>query len=338
MINHEKRQRALAWRNDPNRIPEARLQETAWGVWKEARDAGYLRQVAAEDREKAAAAAGAAAVASPPVAPARPAVEARATLSHGLSGGPVLVEQHRRADPAPNEPGFLGLEPMTALANGQLCAQLGEHTMQVSVVDRAPAWRAGARSGDYLKSIRTIDGAPISLLDFNAMALPAGTNVLLELYREGRGKASGSMTVFATLKAPPKVKAPPRWQARPRVACGKDVSKEKGPWDRYSYEKAMRKHPFVGDLGLRVLMTLLNDYDGPNGAFPGYARLAHDLGRTRRAIIENVERLNWLGVLDKVKFGGAKGGRGRTNRYRPCWPDGWGANVVKLSARHVDKA
>lgn len=74
-------------------------------------------------------------------------------------------------------------------------------------------------------------------------------------------------------------------------------------------------------LGFRMLVRLLRFYDGKNGAFPSYRRLASDMGSRRKATaIEHVQALEWLGVIEIIVGGGRRGLGGSTNRFVLHWP------------------
>jgi len=74
-------------------------------------------------------------------------------------------------------------------------------------------------------------------------------------------------------------------------------------------------------------------YDGENGIYPRYKTIARDVNCKRKATaIENIARLSWLGVIEVVKGAGMKTESGYTNLFVVHWPEGWGDNVVKLTA------
>jgi len=222
--------------------------------------------------------------------------------------------------------GWLGVAPMTIEIDVQLVLALGGiHVRKVMVTRKSPAWKAGARTGDYLQSVSPSPTAEIPFDEFEAMGLPNGTEVYLKLYRP---QHRARMILCAKLCARPEDRALPKWKMRPPVPPGRHVKRN----ERHQYEAAMATHPLMSSLGFRILMRILKKYDGPNGAYPSYETLSRDMSKSRRWVIEQVQRLASIGTLHVVKNGAPTSGRPdrRSNMLRPCWPEGWGANCVGL--------
>jgi hypothetical protein len=235
--------------------------------------------------------------------------------------------------PPPAPPGWCGLEEMTIGVDGQLCVDLaagGLWPTRVIVARGSPAYAAGMRSGDYLLSISPSPIERLSLGQLKALGLPPGTEVFAKFCRPGRGKAHDITTTVLRLRAQPKPKDPPVWKRKPKTACGESVGRS--GQERHRYDRMIREHPLVSALGYRLLAHLLKEYHGPNGAFPSYGRLACEVHCTKRGAIKQLVLLNWLGLVEVIKRGGSGAGRAdrRTNRYRICWPLGYGENVVSL--------
>ena len=94
----------------------------------------------------------------------------------------------------------------------------------------------------------------------------------------------------------------------------------------------MATHRRMSPLGFRILVRMIRYYAGPLGLCPSYASLARDVGCKRRAAIDQVKRLAWLGIVEIKKNAGLRGKGGTTNQFVIHWPELWGNNVVELKA------
>ena len=95
----------------------------------------------------------------------------------------------------------------------------------------------------------------------------------------------------------------------------------------------MALHPHMTALGFKIVARLLMHYDGKYGIYPSYRTIARDVNcRRKKTAMEQIARLSWLGVIEVLKGAGIKTESGRTNRFIVHWPQGWGTNVIKLTA------
>lgn len=197
---------------------------------------------------------------------------------------------------------------------------------KVIIEPRSPARKVGLRSGDYVVSISPSAMEVMSLGDFDAGNFPVGLDAFVRFHRPGENCSGKIQTVIVRLGKRPRVPIVPPWQQMPRVAFGPEVARN----DRARFEAQMTMHPLLPHLGFRILVRLVRYYDGPKGAFPSYATLARDVGCERRAAINQINRLEWLGIVEARRRAGVKGIGGTTNLYVIHWPERWGP-VVKLS-------
>lgn len=93
----------------------------------------------------------------------------------------------------------------------------GYDAQKVFIEPRSPARKADLRTGDYVVSISTSPVADMSLAKFDALGLPAGTEVFVKFVRPGRATRVIRTTIIRLRRQP----GPPRprwWQRGPRVA------------------------------------------------------------------------------------------------------------------------
>jgi hypothetical protein len=243
-----------------------------------------------------------------PMAPRAP---APAASEHSAPAGP------KREARAP-VPGWHGIDVLSIEVDHRLVAELSPDgsAAKIGVAPGTPAARAGLRTGDYVLSAGRYGNAA-SLADFDALCLPAGTEILVRFHRPGRHKAGQVETALLKLRRRRGVSRPRWWQLTPRVEPGPAVGRD----DRSVFEAQMARHPHIKPLGFRMLIRLLRHYDGKHGAFPSYRRLASDVGSGRKATaIEHVKALEWLGVVEIIVGGGRRGLGGSTNRFVLHWP------------------
>jgi len=231
------------------------------------------------------------------------------------------VESDERAEKE-SAPGWHGISAAQIEVDYRLILQLdpsGQAT-KILVAPRSPASEAGLRSGDYLVSIGQSlhDGLPLS--DFDALNLPDGLEVFARYHRPG----GDTRWTIMKLRARPKAKLEVAWQREPKIPFGRELVKS----ERAKFFSQMSTHARMLPLGLRILTRLVQYYDGPLGICPGYSTVAKDVCCTRRAAIEQIARLEWLGIVEIVKHGGKNGNGGRTNLFVVHWPLGWGDRDV----------
>ena len=224
--------------------------------------------------------------------------------------------------------GWHGIVPTSIEVDWRLAAELSPEGQAVKVIvdARSPARKAGLRTGDYVVSVSPSPTDDMSLGDFDGRNLPPGTDVYVKFHRPRKGKTRDVEIAAVRLRKRTLPPQAPKWQQTPRVALGPKVERD----DRSRFEAQMATHPQMAPLGFQILVRLLRHYDGPNGAYPSYSTLARDVGRKRRAVINHIARLEWIGVLEVVRAGGVRKQGGFTNQFIIHWPDGWGCNVVKL--------
>jgi hypothetical protein len=224
--------------------------------------------------------------------------------------------------------GWHGMRVASIEVDWRLIGELTPEGQAVKVVvaARSPASRAGLRTGDYIVSVSPSPTDEMSLADFDARGLPPGSDAYVKFHRPAKGtRREIEIAAIRLRKLPPSPKTPP-WQRTPRIAFGPKVMRD----ERSKFEAQMATHPRMSSLGFRILVRMIRYYDGPLGLCPSYARLARDVGCKRRAAINQINRLGWLGVVDIVKKAGLRGKGGTTNQFTIHWPEGWGDNVVKL--------
>jgi hypothetical protein len=211
-------------------------------------------------------------------------------------------------------PGWSGLSVL-ARANWQLSLALGDGVRQVEVSPRSPAYRAGIRTGNFVRAI-SLDGASgLPLDDLDAVALACGEKIIVQFCRHERGRASGWMPVELTLAAIPRIPTVPAWKKLAPVPCGSRVRR----LERAKFINKMRERPDVTAAMLKALSLALFKYDNEanEGFWPSYERWARDLNCSRRAAIVVVNRLRWIGAI-KMISGPTK--HRSTNLYQVTWP------------------
>jgi hypothetical protein len=229
--------------------------------------------------------------------------------------------------------GWHGMHVAQLGVDWQLVAELTPEgrASKVFVDARSPALKAGLKDGDYVISASCSMAADLSLHDLDRRALPPGTELLVNFYRPGwrRGELR---TAVVRLRKPPGPAKPPAWHSIQRVPLGRAVL----PRDRKRFLAGISKHPGMTPYGCAILQRMLLHYDGPRGIFPAVSTLGKDVGLKERATQYQLDRLEWLGVLERVEYGGrATKQGGRTNRYIVHWPEGWGEDkTVHAGAPH----
>jgi hypothetical protein len=226
--------------------------------------------------------------------------------------------------------GWHGMTPASIEVDWQLAAELapGGQAVKIMVEAGSPARKVGLRSGDYVVSVSPSPTDDMSLAECDARALPPGADVFIKFHRPVRGRTREIQVVVVRLrKRPSPAKAKP-WQERPQVGHGPEVT----PNERKRFLAEMASHPYMTSLGHRILVKLLLHYDGERGIYPSYRTIARDVNSKRKATAsENIVRLGRLGVIEVLKGAGMKTQSGPTNRFIVHWPEGWGANVVKVN-------
>ena len=190
--------------------------------------------------------------------------------------------------------GWLGYERMTIEVDYQFILDLGGTAEQVIVHRGSPLWDARVRTGDFIVSASTSPISDVPLVEFEALQLPAGTEVFVKFCRPGRGKTREITITTARLRARPIAKLMASWKLRPPVDYGLSLERK----DRSRFEADMATNPYLTHLGFRVLVRLLRYYDKPgHGSWPSYQTIARDLRCSRRAAINQVARLERIGIL-----------------------------------------
>jgi hypothetical protein len=224
----------------------------------------------------------------------------------------AAIEAERRAKLPP--PGWSGLSVL-ARADWQLSLQLGDNVRQCDIAPRSPAYRAGIRTGNFVRPIRINGAEGLPVDDLDAVALLAGQKIIVEFCRHDRGRASGWLPVEITLARPPRVPEIPTWKRLAPTPSGQRVRRG----ERTRFLKRMGEHPEVTAIMLKALSLAVFKYDNDAniGFWPSYSTWAHDLGRCRRTVIEIVARLRHLGIL-KVVSGPSS--QRSSNVYQITWP------------------
>jgi len=107
--------------------------------------------------------------------------------------------------------GWHGMTPATLEVDWRLANALspGGQAVKILVDARSPARKAGLRTGDYVVSISPSPTENLSLTDFNALCLPAGSEVFVRFHRPGRERVRDVQTTVLRLREQPTVpKAP----------------------------------------------------------------------------------------------------------------------------------
>jgi Helix-turn-helix domain len=232
----------------------------------------------------------------------------------------AAIETERRAKLPPQ--GWSGLSVL-ARADWQLSLQLGDNVRQCDVAPRSPAYRAGIRTGNFIRPIRINGAEGLPVDDLDAVALPAGQKIVVEFCRHDRGRASGWLPVEITLARPPRVPTIPAWKKLAPTPSGQRVRRV----ERTKFLKRMGEHPEVTAIMLKALNLAALKYDNDRniGLWPSYSTWARDLGRSRRTVIEIVARLRHLGIL-KVVSGPSR--QRSSNVYQITWPGRGPAKTV----------
>ena len=224
--------------------------------------------------------------------------------------------------------GWHGIIVATLEVDWKLALELSPDGLacKVLILPRSPAQKAGLRSGDYVVSASPSPVADMALADLEARALPPGTDVYLKFHRPGWRRLE-IQPALMRLRDPPKPAKSPSWKKFKRVAFGAEVARD----DRRRFLSEMSTHPRMSPLGLKILTRLVLHYDGPNGIYPSYARIARDVRiKQKHTVTENISRLEWLGVVEIERFMGVRTNGGFTNRLRIHWPEGWDTTIVNL--------
>jgi Helix-turn-helix domain len=226
-------------------------------------------------------------------------------------------------------PGWHGMDILSIEVDHRLIAELTPDgsAVKIGVAPGTPAARAGLRTGDYVLTVGQC-GNGVPLGEFERLHLPAYAQIIVRFHRPGHHRAGEAEMKLLKLSRPPGRKRAPWWERFPKAECGREVQPGK---DRAAFAGQMSGHPHMPKVALKILIRLLSYYDGKDGAYPSYSTLARDAGcRRRNTAMENVQALEWLGVLEVRKFEGRvsssaanKRGGGKTNRFVSHWPEGW---------------
>jgi hypothetical protein len=222
------------------------------------------------------------------------------------------IELERRAKQPP--PGWSGLSVLSR-ADWQLSLALGDNVRQVDVAPNSPAWREGIRPGNFIQPI-AVNGAPaLPLEELDAVALRRGDLIVVHFCKHDRGRASGWVPVMLTLAAAPRLAAIPDWKKTPQIPCGRRVQRS----ERVRFLNEMRARTDITAGMYKALATAVFKFDNHHNAgfWPSYASWARELNCSRRAIINIVNRLRWIGVI-KVNCGPTK--NRATNLFTVTWP------------------
>lgn len=202
--------------------------------------------------------------------------------------------------PSPSSmPGYLGLVVRLIDVDWKSVA---EHGPCVIVEVFSPAWKAGARSGDFIESINGI-----TYDAFHSALPPTGTMFHIVVWR----KKLGRLNFVDQLGSAPKRRRE-RYANTPTISPGKPVTKKERP---IFVQGFISKHPNLKALDTRLLSLLLN-YEGSEGIFPKRRTLTRDLTCSLSTVDRTIQRCKQAGVL-RVESG--KPYR-RPNRYFVTWP------------------
>jgi hypothetical protein len=254
-----------------------------------------------------------------------------------ISGDPLtaLLDDPKNIDAAIEQErlgkaplGWLGVAVL-ARANWQMSLALGDGFRQVEVHLKSSAYRhAGLRTGDFLKPVKVNGAAGVPVEEFDSLALPCGTKVILEYYRHGTGRASGWLIGEATLTRPPRVPAVPEWKQLPQVACGRRVQKKDRSKFIATISKPSQRRDFTPAMVRAVTVLALRfDNDEHEGFWPSYATMAREFGCSRRHAVTLIARLRWAGVIKVVEGPTAQR---PSNLHQLTWP---GRGQVALPRR-----
>jgi hypothetical protein len=195
--------------------------------------------------------------------------------------------------------GYLGLDERKIGVDWNAVA---EHGPCVTVWIHSPAWRAGLRSGDFIRSINKI-----SLDAFLAAPPPPGTRFEVVAWRLGFGELS-VQGKLGTIPNPPKRSD---WRA-PLAKAGKRLEKKERPAFIHGF---LADHKGLEAIDVRLVLVLLN-YEGPIGIIPRRGRLARDMHCSLSTVDRAIARCKAEGIL-RVESG--KHLR-RSNTYFVTWP------------------
>jgi hypothetical protein len=223
------------------------------------------------------------------------------------------IDAERRAKQPP--PGWSGLSVLSR-ADWQMSLSLGDGVRQVEVHPKSPAHRAGIRSENFIQPI-SLNGAPALPLEELVEAVPMarGDRIIVQFCRHDRGRASGWIPVELVLVSAPRPSVQPDWKTLLQIPCGRRVARS----ERVKFINEIRARPDVTAGMLKALMVALFKFDNPQnqGIWPSYSTWARELNCSRRAMIEIVKRLRWLGAIKVIS--GPKKNRA-SNLYVVTWP------------------
>jgi hypothetical protein len=222
------------------------------------------------------------------------------------------------ASPAAEQlPGWSGIVPLSQTADWESCQRLGDAVQQVAVSGNSPAWRAGLRPLDFVKTV-TLAGGVMTLEAFLRMEMPAGTALQIDAIRLNKDKTAFEARAFnVVLSVKPKPKPLPWWKRDPATPTGERVQKKERPRFLQAF---IAKHPKLKHIDTHLMAVLL-EYDGRAGIIPSHQTLAKNLHCGPTAIKESLARLNGIGVLEIIQR--KQPGRQnawQSNCYIVCWP------------------
>jgi hypothetical protein len=202
--------------------------------------------------------------------------------------------------PPSSEPGYLGLFARTFGVDRKSVA---EHGPCVIVKIFSPAWKEGARSGDFISSINEM-----GYYEFHSELPAVGSPFHIVAWRVGLG----TLHFFGQLGNVPKRRLEPESWNTPTTMPGKSVVRKERPFFMQGY---ISMHPNLNALDTRLLSLLLN-YEGHKGIFPKRQTLTKHLRCSLSTLDRSIQRCKQVGVL-RVESG--KPGR-QPNRYFVTWP------------------
>jgi hypothetical protein len=204
-------------------------------------------------------------------------------------------------------PGWSGI---TVRYDAQSAFRLGDDAAEFDVHPRSPARRAGIRTGDV--GVISVAGEKVSIENFYALRLPAGTAIGVEFYRPAAG---GGRSMATTLKLAPWPRTR-QWELRPRIAPGPRVlrkDRRKFLADMIPYLQDLCGRPRRGARGERrtgwctayaylSFLVLIRDNDDERGIWGRQIDTAKHLGLSVRTINDLAQMLCWGGVLKRLAF------------------------------------
>ena len=178
--------------------------------------------------------------------------------------------------------------------------------VKVGVARGSPAAKARLKTGDYVLAAGQTTLVP--LRDFDALRLPAGEGILVRYHRPGRDGPGCYETIALELRRRPGRRN--RRHGRLILASTSALASRVTSARRFG---EMAGHPLMTDGCHRFLVRLMHSHDGPLGMCPSYKTVAAKLGRSRRTMMRSTDRLEGLGILEKLIGKGPMTVNGPTN-------------------------